>query len=85
MTITFTPDAYRSEVEANAAINQRRGRVQVGDTYISVSADDPVQVGEERFLVTYSGQWTAQPGTYRVAGTHLSYRLICTITVTTGG
>ncbi len=85
VTITFTPDAWRTIAEAEAAVNHRWGRLQVGDSYISVYPSDPVQVGEYRYLVTFSGQWTAQPGTYRVAGSHLSYRLICTITVMTGG
>jgi uncharacterized protein YgiM (DUF1202 family) len=84
VTFEFVPPGYPTVEEAIQAPRVDRGRVTVGNERLWVQASGPIQVAEERFLVTYTATWTAVPGSYRVVADRLTYELLCNITVPLG-
>jgi hypothetical protein len=56
----------------------------VGSQRMRVQASQPVKIADERYVLTYSTQWEATPGTFRITGKRLSYQVICDVTVPLG-
>ena len=75
---------FTTLVEAQAAPRVDPGRITVSDMRLWVRASRPVQVAEERYIVTFGAYWYSQPGTFRIIGKRLSYEVICDITVPLG-
>lgn len=84
VTIEFSDGGWETIEEALNAPRIDPGRITVNQQWLWVQAGDPVQVAEERFYRTFRAQWFAQPGTYRIVGSRLSYSVICDITVPFG-
>jgi hypothetical protein len=84
VTIDFVPPAVATAAEAQQAPRIDPGRVMVGSQWLYVRSSHPVKIADERYVITYSAQWQAEPGTYRVTGARLSYVVICDVTVPLG-
>jgi hypothetical protein len=84
VTITFIPRVWGTFEEAELATYRDRGRITVGNQRLHVAVDGPVRVGEYRYIRAFSATWIARPGTFRVAGRHLAYEIICNINVPVG-
>ncbi|MEL7434605.1 MAG: SH3 domain-containing protein [Chloroflexota bacterium] len=82
--IEFTPPSWRTLGEAQNAPTIASGQVTINQQNLWVSASSPVQVSEESFLRTFSANWLAEAGTFRITGSRLSYSLICDVTVPLG-
>ena len=84
VTIDFVPPAVATIQEAQQAPRIDPGRILVGSERLYVQSSRPVKIADERYVITYSAQWEAESGTYRITGSRLSYEVICDITVPLG-
>lgn len=85
VTITFRPPPWLTQAEAQGAPRWDPGTVTINDvTRLSVQAGQVVRLGDEAYVRTFSAVWEPEPGTYRVFGGRLDYRLICNLTVPVG-
>lgn len=84
VTIDFVDGGWETLADAWNAPRIDPGRIFVNQDRFYVHAGPPVQTGPERFFRTFGTSWRAEPGTYRIVGERLTYRIICNITVPTG-
>jgi len=85
VVIEFVDGGWETIGEAMEAPRIDPGRITINEQWYWVSASDPVLiVNPERYYRTFSTGWIAQPGTYRIVGSRLSYTVICDITVPLG-
>ncbi len=84
VTIDFVPPAVATIQEAQQAPRIDPGRIMVGSERLRVRSSRPVKIADERYVITYSTQWSAESGTFRITGKRLSYEVICDITVPLG-
>jgi hypothetical protein len=86
VTIEFIPPPWNNLGEARDAVRTDPGSITVGAQRLRVYASDPIRLGtaDDRYLRTFSANWVAPAGTYRIEGKWLSYLPTCTITVPVG-
>lgn len=86
VNIEFVDGGWETIGEALEAPRIDPGRITINEQWYWVSAGDPVLVSSdpERYYRTFSTGWIAQPGTYRIVGSRLSYTVICDLTVPLG-
>ncbi|MCA9911716.1 MAG: hypothetical protein KC496_00140 [Anaerolineae bacterium] len=83
--IQFVDGGWETIGEALQAPRIDPGRITVNEQWLWVYASDPVLISSpERYYRTFGAGWIAQPGTYRIVGSRLSYTVICDITVPLG-
>ncbi len=85
VNIEFVDGGWETIGEALEAPRIDPGRITVNEQWLWVVASDPVLISTpERYYRTFSAGWIAQPGTYRIVGSRLSYTVICDLTVPLG-
>lgn len=81
VTVEFIPPPRDTFEESMVITRVERGRITVDDERLYTWVTDPIQTSDRQYIRVFSGRWTAEPGTFRIVGTHLSYQMICTVTV----
>lgn len=84
VTVEFVDGGWETFAEARDADRIDPGRITANTQRLYVSADAPQLVQPERYYRSFTAQWYAQPGTYRIVGNRLHYTVICDITVPLG-
>lgn len=81
VTIEFIPLPRETLGESQIITQVDRGRITVDERRLHIRVSDPIRLAERRYIRRFSAVWTARPGTWRIAGTHLSYQMICNVNV----
>jgi len=81
VTIEFVPRAWETIADALDAPRRDLGRITIDGDYLYIQISDPIQIATDRWVRVFSAYWTAEAGTFRIAGTRLAYEVICNITV----
>ena len=84
VTIEFVDGGWETIGEATEAPRIDPGRISVNQERLYVHAGAPQQVQPERYYRSFTTQWYAQAGTFRIVGNRLHYTVICDITVPLG-
>lgn len=82
--IEFVPPGWDTLAEAREAVQVAPGQITVDSVRLRVYASQPIRVGPERYIRTFSASWTATSGTHRIVGQRLFYTVICNLTVPVG-
>jgi hypothetical protein len=84
VTIEFVAGSWKTQSEALTALRVDPGRITTNEERHYVRVSDPFEVSEDRWYRSFTTQWYAQPGTYRIVGNRAHYTVICDITVPLG-
>lgn len=84
--IYFMPPPWNNFGEARDAVAIDPGRISIGSRTYRASASEMIRIPtagpEDRYARRFFIHWTAEAGTFRIAGDRLTYEPICTLTVT---
>ena len=52
-----------------------------GEPYLWVYHSNPIRVSENQYYRTFTASWTAEPGTHRITGERLHYKIQCDVII----